>query len=332
MNMYSILDGKSGWSKAILVPMMVLTLLVFSGCKEKNKDPIQTALPSVVSIEATGSGQGSGVIFSKDGYIITNDHVIRGANSLSVHLSDKRVLKAKLVGTDSRMDIAVIKVDENNLQPAKFADSNKVKLGAEAIAIGNPLGLKNSTSKGIISNIDVDVDTGINVRRCLQIDTPINPGNSGGALINMRGEVIGINDLKLTSAESINFAIPGNDAKKTAEQIIEKGYVSWPYLGIDAQNKELSNGNKKLKIILVNHVMKDSPAAKAGLRENDIIFQINDARVEDVAKLREQLNASGVGSMVSVYIYRKTKQGMQEGTIQVKLEELPKGYYTTDWS
>lgn len=332
MKICSILGVLGDWRKAALVSIAMLALLLFSGCDPDKKDPIKTALPSVVSIEAKGSGLGSGVIFSKDGYIITNDHVVRGADSLEVHLSDKRRLEAKLVGTDSRMDIAVIKVDEKKLQPARFANSDRVKIGDEAIAIGNPLGLENSISKGIISNMDVDVNTGMNIRRCLQMDTPINPGNSGGALVNMRGEVIGINDMGIQGAESINFAIPSNNAKKTAEQIIEKGYVSWPYLGVDAQNKEVSNGNKKLKIIQVKQVMKDSPASKAGLRENDFIYQINDARVENVAKMREQLNTSGTGSMVSVYIFRQTKQGWKEDTIQVKLEELPKGYYTTDWS
>ena len=332
----------SHWIKTAILLTMILTLLLFSGCDSNdNPKPIPDTLtveeivqktgPSVVNIYSNKS-LGSGVIYKMEdgyGYIITNDHVVRGANALSVRLSDKRTLKAKLIGTDPRRDVAVIKVEGDNLPVADFADYNKVKIGADVVAIGNARGIENSVTKGIISNVDIDVDTGTNIRRCLQTDTPINPGNSGGALVNMSGEVIGINEMGRNDAESMNYAIPGSDAKKMADQLISKGYVSYPYLGIDAVNKEAKDGTK---FIWIRNIMDNSPAAKAGLRKNDAIMQVNDVRVETVSKLREQLNVSGIGSMVSIYIIRRTNQGGQKGVKQVTLEELPKGYYTIDWS
>ena len=328
----------------LMAAAMLLTSLFFFGCGdtmggEQEESPpkppalsedeiVKKAGPSVVNIEAKGSGKGSGVIFSEDGYVVTNDHVIRGANSIEVHLSDKRSLKAKLVGTDPRSDIAVIKVEGDNLQVAEFANSSEVKVGDGAVAIGNPKGIENSATKGIISNLNIDVDTGIVVRRCLQTDAPVNPGNSGGALVNMWGKVIGINDMGRRDAESMNYAIPSDDAKKIAQQLIDNGYVSYPYLGVAAVNKKEDD----TPFILVGEIMDNSPAAKAGVHKNDVIFLVNDARVETVSKLREQLYSAGIGSVVSLGIIRKTNQGLQKGTIQVTLEELPKGYYTIDWS
>ena len=320
--------------------LVLLMGLLFSGCGEDEKnfssvprnltidEVVKKVGPSVVNIEAKGAGRGSGVILSKDGYILTNDHVIRGANSLEIHLADKRTLKAKLIGTDSRRDVAVIKVESNDLQEAVFADSGEVKIGEDVIAIGNAKGVENSVTKGIISNLDIDVDNGTNIRKCLQTDAPVNPGNSGGALVNMRGEVIGINEMGRRDAESMNYAIPSKDAREIAEQLIDKGYVSYPYLGVSTVNQKI----EKESYIFVRSVMDNSPADKEGLRKNDVIVKVNDVRVETVSKLREQLNNSGIGSVVSLYIVRNTKQGIQKGTIQVKLEELPKGYYTIDWS
>ena len=244
-------------------------------------------------------------------------------------MSDKRTLTAKLIGTDPRMDVAVIKVEGENLTAAKLADSSKVEVGAEVLVIGNAKGIENSVTKGVISNLNIDVDTGTDIRRCLQTDAPINPGNSGGALVNMQGEIIGVNDMKRSDAESIGFAIPINDAKEIADQLIEKGYVSLPYIGVDAVNQQTDDGTP---FIIVRNVMPDSPAAKAGLKVKDVIVQVNDARVETVSKLREQFYDSGIDSIVSIHIVRMSNKGGQEGIIQVKLEELPKGYYSIDWS
>ena len=335
--------GSLGKATALLA--MLSLSLFFSGClpgpepPEPRPDPtppeppkdikkiVEEVGPSVVNIVADSSNtitKGSGVLFSAEGYIITNDHVVRDSNSLEVHLSDKRTLKAKRIGVDSRMDVAVIQVEGDNLPVARLGDSDDVQIGTDVVAIGNAKGVENSATEGIISNRDIDVDDGINIKRCLQTSAPINPGNSGGALVNMQGEVIGINSMSRKNAESMNYAIPINAVHKVARQIIDKGYVSHPYLGVNAVNEEIKNGSI---IIKVSDVMPDSPAAKE-FQKNDIIIKVNGIQVNTVSKLREQLDISGIGSIVSVYI----KRGNQEGTIQVKLEELPKGYYTIDWS
>ena len=283
---------------------------------------------SVVNIESENS-KGSGVIFRTDGYIITNDHVIRGGKSLEVHLSDKRTLKAKRVGTDSRRDVAVIKVEDNDLRAAEFADSDKVKVGDDVIAIGNAQGVENSVTKGVISNVNIDVDTDTDIRRCLQTDAPINPGNSGGALLNMRGEVIGINEMRRNNAECMCYAIPSNDAKEIAEQLIDKGYVSYPYIGVKVSNETTTEGTERF--LMVRDVLDDSPAAKAGLKSGDFIVYVNDLRVETVVEFRDQLNSSGIGSMITLRVGRRTKKGIEGMDKHLKLEELPKGDMT-DWS
>ena len=325
------------WGKKATLAVMMMTPLIFSGCltPDDNDPPpepmsavIKRVGSSVVNIE-TDMGKGSGVIFNKEGYIITNDHVIRGATKIEVHLLDKRKLDAALVATEPRRDIAIIKVEGDNLQAAEFADSKILNVGDEVVAIGNAKGVENSVSKGIISNLNVDVDTGIDIRRCIQTDAPINPGNSGGALINKYGKVIGINDMGRGDAESMNYAIPSNDAKDAADQIIAKGYVSVAYIGVNADNRRTDEGQG---FILIQNVMPNSPAEKCGLKKGDVIIKVNDVRVETVSRLREQLKNSGIGSTVSLDIMRKGKKDYESGIAQVKIEELPKGYYSIDWS
>ena len=287
--------------------------------------------PCVVNINAKsddGTGKfGSGVIFTDDGFIITNDHVIRGnTSSIEIHLADKRVLKAKLVATDPRMDLAVIKVEADNLQAVKFGDSDEMKKGSAVVAIGNPKGLENSLTVGHISNLKMDMNEELSTIRCLQTDAAINPGNSGGALLNEYGELIGINIGGFKNSDNIGFAIPSNDVKRIVEQLKDNKHVPYPYLGVNAVNEQTDEGTP---FIRVKNVRDNSPAAKAGLKAEDIIYQINDARVEIVPKLREQINNSGIGSTVSVYIVRSKKE---HGIIEVTLEEIPKGYSSVDWS
>ena len=356
METKSILDLVRKRKKFAVLPAAFLTLIFFTGCglepepepmpkshsesketvvtpeslpepEENIQKVVKQAGPSVVFI-ASDKKSGSGVIFREDGYIITNDHVVKGAGECIVRLADTRTVKAVKVGTDPTHDVAVIKIEADDLQTATFADSGKVKVGAEVLAIGSPKGIENSVTKGIISNVNVDVDNGTNIIRCLQTDAPINSGNSGGALVNMKGEVVGINSMGRSDAESMNYAIPSNEVVKIAKQLIGRGYVSRPYLGIEGANKAL----KDESVILITKIMPDSPAANGGLQVNDCIIEVNEVRVPTVSKLREQLNNSGTDSIVSLHIIRATKKGVQEGTVQIKLEELPKGYYTTDWS
>lgn len=343
MRRESVLSSIRSWRKAKILPAVLLMSLIVSGCsggpdgsdKPDTPDPVTAVVqrvgPSVVNIQ-TNTGDGSGVIFSNDGYIVTNDHVIRDADisQLEVSLLDMRTMKATLVGTDPRKDIAVIKVTAENLQAAEFADSKKVRSGDDVIAIGNPLSVKNSVTKGIISNVDIEINTGTNINRYLQTDAPLNPGNSGGALFNMTGKVVGINDLSRKGAEGMHYAIPSNDAKESAEQIIDKGYVSVAYIGVAGKNSQTNDGEG---FILVEDLMPKSPAKEAGLEKGDVIYSVNNVRVETVSKLREQLDNIGIGSMVSLGIARQSKQGLQRGIIQVKIEELPKALiYPIDWS
>ena len=329
--------------KGVLLSAILLTTLICLGCGPEPPPPpppphpkltteeiAEKIGPCVVNIKAlndSGSGGlGSGVIFSEDGFIITNDHVIRGkTSSIEIHLSDKRVLNAKLVATDSRMDLAVLKIEGDNLQAVKFGDSDEVKKGSSVVAIGNPRGLENSVTVGHISNLNMDVNEELSTIRCLQTDAAINPGNSGGALLNEYGDLIGINVMIKLNSENIGFAIPSNDVKRIAEQLKDKGYVPYPYIGVEAVNMKTDKG---AHFILVQNVRDDSPASKAGIQKGDVIFRINDARVEIVPKLREQINNNSVGSKVSIYILRSNA----EGIIEVTLEEIPKGYSSIDWS
>ena len=324
-----------------MVLVSVLTIFAFSGCNPDDGDSdigsekddkltveqvVENVAPSVVNIVSDKS-LGSGVFFNSEGYIVTNDHVVRGTSSIEVHLSDKRTLTAKRIGTDPRRDLAVIKVEGEDFQAIKFADSSKTKTGEECLAIGNAQGKENTVTKGIVSNLNIDLNDGTNICKYIQTDAPINSGNSGGALVNMKAEIIGINRARLNNAESMGYAIPSNEAKEIAEQLIKKGYISYPYLGIKIAIVE--SKDKKNQFIKIVDIMPDSPATEAGLKKNDFILKINDVSVNTVSGLREQLNISGIGSVVSIHIWRSEKE---QDTIQATLKELPKGYYSIDWS
>lgn len=295
--------------------------------------------PSAVNVYATSSSNaslGSGVIYKvKDGYgyIITNDHVIRDDrgplnDSLFVRLKDQRTFQAEKVGVDRRTDIAVIRVKADNLQIAEFADSNKVKSGGKIYAVGNAKGKENSIEDGLIRNDQVATETDAdykNINQYLMTSASINSGNSGGPIFDEYGHVIGIVDMKRNDAEATNYAIPSNRAKEIADKLISTGYVSWPYLGVVADNEKL-NGTS---YILVRAVMDGSPADTAGIRKGDVILGVDGVSVTNVAQLRSKINAAGVGKMISVQIQRKKEQG----SVSVKqLEELPKSDQAIDWS
>lgn len=261
---------------------------------------------------------GSGVIVNTQGYIITNDHVVSGADEITVFLSDARKFTAQKVYTDPTLDLAVIKIDAPNITAAKLGDSDKVVVGDLAIAIGNPLGLslQRTVTAGIISALNRTV--GVHDRRgqilmqdLIQTDASINPGNSGGPLVNGNGEVIGINTIKASEAESIGFAIPINIAKPVVESIVEKGRFDKPYLGIegiDREMAELINLNVSVESgIYVAKVENQSPASKAGIREQDIITKIAGQQVNSMAKLRQILYNLGVGNPIDIEIMRTGK-------------------------
>ncbi|HCT79776.1 MAG TPA: peptidase S1 [Micromonosporaceae bacterium] len=262
--------------------------------------------PSVVNI-ASGQGEGSGVILTEDGYILTNNHVVESASggTVTVTLSNGKKVKAKVVGTDPRTDLAVIKADATGLTKATLGDSNRVAVGDTVLAIGSPLGLQGSVTSGIISAKDRTIQAGqtsTSLSGLLQTDAPINPGNSGGALVNTNGDVIGINTAIATSGNGegnigVGFAIPSNKAKQVAEQLINGQKVSHPFLGVSVTAEE--TGGAKIGTISPN-----SPAAAAGLKEGDVITKFGDRVVNDSDDLVSAVQSGTVGQKVTVEFSR----------------------------
>jgi Do/DeqQ family serine protease len=254
---------------------------------------------------------GSGFIISKDGYIVTNDHVVRDAESVQVKLSNDKVYDARVVGGDQKTDIAVIKITAAELPVAVLGDSEKLEVGQWAIAIGNPFGLERSMTVGVVSatgRSNVGIETYENF---IQTDASINPGNSGGPLLNIHGEVIGINTAIVAAGQGIGFAIPIAMAKPIFTQIMQKGSVSRGYMGVTIQpvTEELARsfGLKQTRGALVNDVLKGGPAEKAGIRQGDVIIAFNGAEVKDPSHLQRLVAEHGVGKSAKVTVFRDGK-------------------------
>ena len=271
------------------------------------------------------SGAGSGVIISKDGYIVTNNHVIDKAEEITVTLKSGKDYKAKLIGTDDKTDIAVLKIDAKDLTPATFGDSSAVAVGEQIVTIGNPLGsLGGSVTTGIISATDREIEVENMTMTLLQIDAAVNPGNSGGALFNLNGELIGIVNAKYSSEEieGLGFAIPINTAKATIEDIIEYGYVKGrAQLGITAVEindlqTAISAGVTELGVYVYS-VNDGSGADKAGLKAGDRLVKIDNTEINSYAVLSKILSKHSVGDTVSVTYSRNG----QQQTVDVKLIE-----------
>jgi len=270
---------------------------------------------------------GSGVIVSSDGYIITNNHVIEQADEIRVTLFDKRSFKAKVIGADNKTDVAVVKIDADNLYAVQWGDSDKLQVGEFVLAIGNPYGLSHTITMGIISAVG-RANVGIaDYEDFIQTDAAINPGNSGGPLVNTKGEVIGINTAIFSKSggyQGIGFAVPSNMARLVMNQLIQKGKVTRGWLGVTIQEitPELSQkfGLKTAKGALIGDVAKGSPAEKAGLRRGDIILEFNGKKVDDVGNLRNMVAQSKVGAQIPLTIMRSGK----EYAVNVTTSELPK--------
>lgn len=275
-------------------------------------------------------GTGSGVIYDKAGYIATNNHVVEGASEIIVSLSDGRTVKGKVLGADAVTDLAVVKIDADNLSVATFGDSDTLQVGEPAIAIGNPLGLefRGSVTAGVISALNRSIEVGERKFNLIQTDAAINPGNSGGALVNADGEVVGINSAKVavSGVEGIGFAIPINTAKPILQELAERGRVARPYLGASLMDQEIADRygfeiNLHGGIFLVK-VVPGSPAAKADIRPGDIILSFNGNKVKTALDLRTALSKCKVGDRAEVTIMRN---GQRESRTVV-LEEVPKDY------
>ncbi len=269
---------------------------------------------------------GSGFIISPDGYILTNAHVVEHAERVIASLSDQRSLQAKVVGTDDRYDIALLRIKAKNLPTVKIGDSDKLDVGQWVVAIGSPFGLNYTATAGIVSALGRNLPGDVYVP-FIQTDVPINPGNSGGPLFNMDGEVIGINSQIYSSTGGymgLSFAIPINVAMNVVDQIKIKGYASHGYLGVMIQevtsDLAKSFGLGKPQGALISQIIPRSPAEKAGLRAGDIVLAYDGRPVTESADLPPLVGATPSGKMVTLKILRDGKERM----VNVTIGELPK--------
>lgn len=277
--------------------------------------------------EQRETGVGSGIIMTPDGYILTNNHVVDGATDVRVTMADKREFKANVVGTDPKSDIAVIKIDASNLPCITVGDSSKVQVGDYALAVGDPFGVGQTVTMGIVSATGRS-HLGIeDYEDFIQTDAPINPGNSGGALVNDRGELIGVNTAIIAhgseGSQGIGFAIPANMARSVMDQIVEHGKVARAYLGIVPQDVTpaiaKAFGEKDTRGALVGDVSANSPAQKSGLMKGDIILDVNGKPVVDSNDLRMSVSMMAPDATVSLNVLRNGA----ERVITVRLGELP---------
>ncbi|HKX27243.1 MAG TPA: DegQ family serine endoprotease [Blastocatellia bacterium] len=276
--------------------------------------------------EQREQGLGSGVIVSPDGYILTNNHVVEGASEIKVYTSDKRELKARIIGTDPKTDIAVVKVEARDLPTLPFADSAQVQVGDLALAIGNPFGIGQTVTMGIISatgrgNLGIE-----DYEDFIQTDAAINPGNSGGALMNLNGQLIGINTAILSHAggnQGVGFAVPANLARQVMNQLLKNGQVVRGYVGVIIQpvTPEIARAFNlsDTRGALVSEVAPGSPAAKVGIGQGDVITELNGEPVADSRELRLKISQLTPGSTVKLKVLRDGNPR----EINVTLGQLP---------
>jgi len=277
------------------------------------------------------SGTGSGVIIDHEGHIVTNNHVIADADKITVSLHDGRKLTAKVIGTDPKTDIAVIQIKGDRLHPARFGDSDNMKVGFLVLAIGSPFRLEHTVSHGILSAIDRhDVIDDIEYNGFLQTDAPINPGNSGGPLINTRGEIVGINTAIATESGGhmgVGFAIPSNTVKAVSDMLKTGKPVVRGYLGVSIRPIDLEVAQSfglSQPAVLVTGVIGDGPAGKGGLRQDDILMSVDDRPVRTSEELQKVIATTDPGRTVTLRVLRN--QSNEE--IKVLIEAQPQNFST----
>ena len=307
----------------------------------------QKILPSIVGIRvefpvnsiflnqsgSTATAEGSGIIISEDGYILTNNHVVSSASSssyyslgeaskISVYLyNDSTAYEASIVGTDEETDLAVIKIDKTGLTAAELGDSDSVAVGEFAMAVGNPLGMQSSITAGVISGVNREVtDSDGKTFTVIQTDAAINSGNSGGALVNSQGQVIGINTLKVsaTGVEGMGFAIPINSAKPIYEDLIQYNKVRRPYIGISGRDLDQATAqrNNLVEGVYVVSVEEFSAAEKAGIRAGDVIVKADGTDVKTMDELNAVKNTHNIGDQMTIVVNRNGEEKELTLTLQ----------------
>lgn len=257
-------------------------------------------------------GSGSGVIVRNDGYILTNNHVVKNATAIKVTLNDKQVFKGKVVGRDSFTDLALVKIDAQDLPVARFGASKALRPGDWAIAIGSPLGLDHTVTLGIVSALGRSLADLNNNVELIQTDAAINPGNSGGPLLNIHGEVIGINTAIRSDAQNIGFAIPIDSAKDVISQLLAGGSIQRPYIGVYMQelDEKLARSlglSKGAQGVVVAQVATNSPADQAGLQQGDLIERVDGQSVKTSKEVQGLVRAHKVGETVNMLVLRSGK-------------------------
>ncbi|MBL8012700.1 MAG: trypsin-like peptidase domain-containing protein [Candidatus Omnitrophica bacterium] len=282
----------------------------------------RTVSPAVVKIDIArnsqkgdpqAKGSGSGFVFTPDGFILTNSHVVHSASVIDVSFTDGRTLKARLIGDDPHTDLAVIKVDGFNLKYATLGDSGRLQVGQLAIAVGNPFGFECSVTSGIVSALGRSIrsNSGRLIEQVIQTDAALNPGNSGGPLVNSKGEVIGVNTAIILPAQGICFAVPSNTAQWVAAQLMMDGRIRRAFLGVVGQNILLPEGIVHIDRLPVEggiHVasLEDgSPAHLGGIREGDVIIAVNGLRVKTMDDLHRFLTTDKIGERIRCVLIRQ---------------------------
>ncbi len=294
----------------------------------KVKDSVVGIIITKAGNATVSQGSGTGIILSEDGYISTNAHVVDGATTIKVVLANEKEYTAELIGSDSRTDIAVIKIDEKGLQPAEFGDSDSLVVGETVIAIGNPYGLElaGTVTSGIVSALNRQIVIEGFYMTLIQTDASINPGNSGGPLVNSYGQVIGITSSKIVQSgyEGIGFAIPMSGATKIIEELIQHGYIkNRPFIGITGSDidKNYAQIYSIPEGVYVEYVDPESDAHKKGLKHGDIIVAVDGVKITSMAELDAEKNKKSPGDTLKLTVYRNTKKIEIEVLLSESTEE-----------
>jgi serine protease Do len=277
------------------------------------------------------SGQGSGVLVSNDGHILTNYHVLNGGVEITVYLTDQRMLPAEIVGVDKTTDLALLKIDAKDLMPIDWGDSDAVEIGAPVWAVGSPFGLTGSVSFGILSGkhrVDLNANPQYRSSRerissryadLMQSDVAVNPGNSGGPLVNGRGQIIGINTAIVgESYRGVSFSIPSNVAKEVLDQLLKHGRVRRGWLGVELVPEILTDPSIETPAVVVRAVVPDSPAAQAGLSPGDRVIKLNETEVVSVEQAIDTIRDTPAGASIEIHLQRDG----QRVVVQTVLGEL----------